>query len=78
CAVMPQQPRDLADVRESLERIARALDQPVVALFDAEELNARTAETLALTRAFDTIDDRQARARCLAFVTAEAEREARA
>lgn len=75
---MSRQPRDLADIRESLERIARALDQPVVALFDAEELNARAAETLTLTRAFDTIDDRQARARCLAFVTAEAERETRA
>ena len=74
-AVMAKRPRDVVDIRESLERIARALDQPVATLFDVENLSARAAEALALARAFDTIDDRQARARCLAFVTSEAERE---
>lgn len=74
-AVMARNARDAVDIRESLERIARALDQPVAVLLNAENLDARVVEALALARAFDAIGDRQARARCLAFVTAEAKRE---
>lgn len=76
-AVMARRLRDAVDIRERLERIASALDQPVTALLDVENLSARAAEAFALARAFDTIEDRQARARCLAFVNSEAERERR-
>jgi hypothetical protein len=50
-------------LRESLERIARALDQPVSALYDADVQTAHEAETLALVKAFERIPDSQARAR---------------
>ena len=36
----------------------------------------REVETLALIRAFERITDRQARARCIAFVNAQAEEKA--
>lgn len=60
--------------RASLERIARTLDEPVTTFFAPGEHESRDAETLALVRAFDRIKDPQARARCLSFVTAEADR----
>ena len=62
-------------VRDNLERIARSLNQPVSALFDEGGSALRETETLALVRAFDLLTDRQARARCIAFVSAEVERE---
>ena len=74
---MSKAPRDLITVRESLERIARSLGQPVTALFDGDGSAMRELETLTLVRAFKRITDRQARARCLAFVISEAEQELR-
>lgn len=73
---MSKAPRDLTTVRESLERIARSLGQPVTALFDGDGSAMREVETLALIRAFERITDRQARARCIAFVNAQAEEKA--
>lgn len=72
---MTETPRDLTAIRESLERIARSLGQPVSAFFDEQGTPTRDAETLVLLKAFDLISDRQARARCIAFVDAEAARE---
>lgn len=60
--------------RASLERIARTLDEPVSTFFMPSEHESRDAETLAIVRAFDRIKDPKARARCLSFVTAEADR----
>ena len=71
---MTQKRCDPTTLRESLGRIARALDRPVSALYDAGVEPTREAETLALVKAFDLITDRQARARCIAFLNAEAER----
>lgn len=71
---MTKQPRTANAARESLERIARALDRPVSALFDANDSPTRETETLALVKAFERIADSQARARCIAFVAAEADR----
>ena len=62
-------------VRESLERVARSLDRPVAAFFDADVATTREAETLALVRAFDLITDQQIRARCIAFLRSQAELE---
>ena len=60
-------------MRERLERVARSLDRPVSAFFDADVATTREAETLALVRVFDLIADQQTRARCIAFVSAQAE-----
>ncbi|MCJ2007569.1 hypothetical protein [Methylobacterium sp. J-092] len=64
----------LSIARASLERIAQTLDEPVSTFFTGGEPESREVETLALVRAFDRIRDPQARARCLTFVTAEADR----
>ena len=71
---MPKQHRSASVARESLERIARSLDRSLSSFFDARGEMTREAETLALVTAFERIADSQARARCLAFVTAEADR----
>ena len=70
---MEKTPRDSIIVRESLERIARSLDQPVSAFFEGGGSAKRETETLALVRAFDLITDREVRARCIAFISAEAD-----
>lgn len=75
---MSKIPRDPATVRDSLELIASALKQPVAALFDEGGSALRETETLVLVRAFESITDRPARARCVAFIEAEAERATRA
>ena len=61
---MSKTPRDPAIVRDNLERIARALNQPVTALFGEGGSALREAETLALVQAFDTIANPQSRAHC--------------
>ena len=65
---------DRPDARTSLERIARTLDEPLSSFFTPNEHESRHAETLAIVRAFDRIKDPQVRARCLLYVTAEADR----
>ena len=68
---MLKPPLDAA-TRESLERIAHPLDKSVLALFSIEGESTREDETLALVKAFERITHKQARARCLAFVYAQA------
>ena len=69
---MTQKRCDPTALRESLGRIAHALDRPVSALYDAGGEPTREAETLALVAAFDRITDSQVRAKCLAFINGEA------
>lgn len=65
---------DQPDARASLERIAQTLDKPLSSFFTSSEHESRHAETLAIVRAFDRIKNPQVRARCLLYVTAEADR----
>ena len=74
---MSKESRNATTVRNGLERIARALDQPITAFFDGGGSALREAETLTLLRGFELIKDRETRSRCIAFVNEEANREQR-
>ncbi|TXN02795.1 hypothetical protein FV222_09180 [Methylobacterium sp. WL103] len=72
---MSEKPRELKITSENLERIARALDQNVSVFYVTEYQTTREGEMLALVTDFDRITDSQVRAKCIAFVKAEAVRE---
>ncbi|MCJ2041670.1 hypothetical protein MKK70_23345 [Methylobacterium sp. E-041] len=71
---MTKAPVDQSDLKARLERIAHELGLTIGDLYGPADPHSRHSETRALVEAFDRIIAIEARARCIAFVTAEADK----